>query len=51
MVFQSYALYPHMSVAENMAFGLKMQKSPKAEIESRVRRAASILQLEASAGS
>jgi multiple sugar transport system ATP-binding protein len=46
MVFQSYALYPHMSVAENMAFGLKIQKSPKAEIEARVRRAATILQLE-----
>jgi multiple sugar transport system ATP-binding protein len=47
MVFQSYALYPHMSVAENMAFGLKIRKRPKAEIDSRVRRAASILQLEA----
>jgi multiple sugar transport system ATP-binding protein len=46
MVFQSYALYPHMSVAENMAFGLKIRKSPKDEIDSRVRRAASILQLE-----
>jgi multiple sugar transport system ATP-binding protein len=46
MVFQSYALYPHMSVAENMAFGLKIQKSPKDEIDTRVRRAASILQLE-----
>jgi multiple sugar transport system ATP-binding protein len=47
MVFQSYALYPHMSVAENMAFGLRIQKNPKTEIEARVRRAASILQLEA----
>jgi multiple sugar transport system ATP-binding protein len=47
MVFQSYALYPHMSVAENMAFGLKIQKSPQDEINARVRRAASILQLEA----
>jgi multiple sugar transport system ATP-binding protein len=47
MVFQSYALYPHMSVAENMAFGLRIQKSPKEEIDARVRRAASILQLEA----
>jgi multiple sugar transport system ATP-binding protein len=46
MVFQSYALYPHMSVAENMAFGLKIRKSPKTEIDSRVHRAASILQLE-----
>jgi multiple sugar transport system ATP-binding protein len=46
MVFQSYALYPHMSVAENMAFGLKIQKSPKAEVDARVRKAASILQLE-----
>ena len=47
MVFQSYALYPHMSVAENMAFGLRMQNSPKADIETRVRRAAGILQLDA----
>jgi multiple sugar transport system ATP-binding protein len=47
MVFQSYALYPHMTVAENMAFGLRMQGSPRAEIDSRVRRAAEILQLEA----
>jgi multiple sugar transport system ATP-binding protein len=46
MVFQSYALYPHMSVAENMAFGLKIQNSPKEEIEARVRKAAGILQLE-----
>jgi multiple sugar transport system ATP-binding protein len=46
MVFQSYALYPHMTVAENMAFGLKIQRSPKAEIATRVRRAAEILQLE-----
>jgi len=46
MVFQSYALYPHMSVAENMAFGLKIQKSPKHEIDARVRKAAGILQLE-----
>jgi multiple sugar transport system ATP-binding protein len=47
MVFQSYALYPHMTVAENMAFGLKIQRSPREEIASRVRRAAEILQLEA----
>jgi multiple sugar transport system ATP-binding protein len=47
MVFQSYALYPHMSVAENMAFGLRIQKSPQAEIDARVRKAAEVLQLEA----
>ena len=46
MVFQSYALYPHMSVYDNIAFGLKMQKLPKAEIEAKVRNAARILQLE-----
>jgi len=40
MVFQSYALYPHMSVYDNMAFGLKLRKTPKAEIERRVREAA-----------
>ena len=38
MVFQNYALYPHMSVFDNMAFGLKLQKLPKAEIDERVRR-------------
>ena len=43
MVFQNYALYPHMMVFENMAFGLKMRKFPKAEIEQRVREAADIL--------
>jgi len=43
MVFQSYALYPHMSVYDNMAFGLKLRKIPKAEIEKRVREAANIL--------
>ncbi|MGT2472066.1 ABC transporter ATP-binding protein [Paraburkholderia terrae] len=47
MVFQSYALFPHMSVYENMAFGLKLAKKPKAEIESKVKEAARILQLEA----
>src|SRR6266540_5636189 len=36
MVFQSYALYPHMSVYDNMAFGLKLRKTPKADIERRV---------------
>ena len=46
MVFQSYALYPHMSVAENMGFGLRMAKRPKAEIEAAVKRAAGILRLE-----
>src|SRR5688572_26657666 len=43
MVFQSYALYPHMSVYENMAFGLRLRKYPKAEIDQRVRDAAQIL--------
>jgi multiple sugar transport system ATP-binding protein len=43
MVFQNYALYPHMSVYDNMAFGLKMRKFPKPEIEKRVREAAEIL--------
>jgi multiple sugar transport system ATP-binding protein len=43
MVFQSYALYPHMSVAENLAFGLKLRKTERAEIERRVRSAAEIL--------
>ncbi|TCM50772.1 carbohydrate ABC transporter ATP-binding protein (CUT1 family) [Rhizobium sp. PP-F2F-G48] len=46
MVFQSYALYPHMTVAENMGFGLRMAKRPKAEIETAVARAAAILRLE-----
>ena len=46
MVFQSYALYPHMTVYENMAFGLKLAKTPKAEIDQRVREAARILQIE-----
>ncbi len=45
MVFQSYALYPHMTVYENMAFALKVARLPKAEIETRVRRAADILRL------
>ena len=45
MVFQNYALYPHMSVARNMGFALKMAKLPKAEIDRRVREAAEILDL------
>jgi len=43
MVFQSYALYPHMNVYDNMAFGLKLRKTPKAEIKQRVEEAAEIL--------
>jgi multiple sugar transport system ATP-binding protein len=46
MVFQNYALYPHMSVYDNMGFGLKLQKVPKPEIDKRVRDAAKILGLE-----
>jgi multiple sugar transport system ATP-binding protein len=45
MVFQSYALYPHMTVAENMAFSLKLAGVPKAEVQARVQRAADTLQL------
>ncbi len=45
MVFQSYALYPHMSVYDNMAFGLKLRKTPKADIERRVKEAADILDI------
>jgi len=47
MVFQSYALYPHMSVYDNMAFGLKLRKTPKEEIKRRVENAAQILGIEA----
>jgi multiple sugar transport system ATP-binding protein len=47
MVFQSYALYPHMSVAQNMGFGLRIQGLPRAEVRARVARAAQTLQLEA----
>ncbi len=43
MVFQSYALYPHMTVFDNMAFALKLRKTPKADVEERVQRAAQIL--------
>jgi multiple sugar transport system ATP-binding protein len=46
MVFQSYALYPHMTVYDNLAFGLKLHKVPKQEIKERVQRAARILQIE-----
>lgn len=46
MVFQNYALYPHMTVYENMAFGLKLRKYPKTEIDSRVKDAATILGIE-----
>jgi multiple sugar transport system ATP-binding protein len=45
MVFQSYALYPHMTVAENMGFGLRMAKRPKEEIDAAVARAAKILRI------
>jgi multiple sugar transport system ATP-binding protein len=46
MVFQSYALYPHMTVRDNMAFGLKLRKTPKDEIERRVHEAAAMLSCE-----
>jgi multiple sugar transport system ATP-binding protein len=46
MVFQSYALFPHMTVFDNMAFGLKLAKQPKSVIDSKVREAARILQLD-----
>ena len=45
MVFQNYALYPHMTVYQNMAFGLKVRKTPKEEIDRRVRQAAKILDI------
>ena len=45
MVFQSYALYPHMTVYDNLAFGLKLRKVPKADIDKRVQEAAAILDL------
>ncbi|MBN2285344.1 MAG: sn-glycerol-3-phosphate ABC transporter ATP-binding protein UgpC [Tissierellales bacterium] len=47
MVFQNYALYPHMSVYDNMAFGLKLKKTPKDEIRERIIKAAKILDIEA----
>ncbi|MCW5720444.1 MAG: sn-glycerol-3-phosphate ABC transporter ATP-binding protein UgpC [Devosia sp.] len=46
MVFQSYALYPHLTVAQNMGFSLSLRKTPKAEIEEKVNQAAKILQLD-----
>jgi multiple sugar transport system ATP-binding protein len=46
MVFQNYALYPHMTVYNNMAFGLKIRKYPKQEIDQRVHQAAQILDIE-----
>ena len=46
MVFQDYALYPQMTVYQNMAFGLKMRKMPKEEIERQVRHAAEMLDIE-----
>src|ERR1041385_2323829 len=46
MVFQNYALYPHMRVYDNMAYGLRNRKTPKDEIETRVREAARILEIE-----
>jgi multiple sugar transport system ATP-binding protein len=46
MVFQSYALYPHMTVYENMSFGLRIKKIPKDEIDARVKKAAKILEIE-----
>ncbi len=45
MVFQNYALYPHMTVAENMGFALKLAKTPKSEIQQKVRQAAEVLDL------
>ena len=46
MVFQNYALYPHMNVFDNMSFGLKINKKPKDEIEKRVKEIADMLELE-----
>jgi oligogalacturonide transport system ATP-binding protein len=46
MVFQNYALYPHMKVYENLAFGLKLAGTPKAEVDQRVRQAAQLLEME-----
>jgi multiple sugar transport system ATP-binding protein len=46
MVFQNYAVFPHLTVFQNIAFGLTMQKRPKSEVETRVNRAANLLQVE-----
>src|SRR5690625_1036761 len=46
MVFQNYALYPHMNVYQNMSFGLRLRRTPKQEIDQKVREAAGILQIE-----
>jgi ABC-type sugar transport system ATPase subunit len=46
MVFQNYALYPHFNVAKNIGYGLRVRKTPKAEIEQRVREVARILEIE-----
>ena len=46
MVFQNYALYPHMSVEQNLAFGLRFRKLPKSEVKERVRRAAELLEID-----
>ena len=46
MVFQSYALYPHMKVYDNLAFGLKLAGTPKAEVDNRVREAAKLLEMD-----
>src|ERR671916_337692 len=46
MVFQNYALYPHMTVFDNMAFALKLRKTPKSEIDQRVKEASAMLQLD-----
>ncbi|TGV73974.1 ATP-binding cassette domain-containing protein, partial [Mesorhizobium sp. M00.F.Ca.ET.149.01.1.1] len=46
MVFQSYALYPHMTVEQNLSFGLRMNGNPKADTERRVKRAAEILRID-----
>ena len=45
MVFQSYALYPHMTVAENLGFGLRLRKTPKAELDRLVEEAANMLEI------
>src|SRR5688572_22228845 len=46
MVFQNYALYPHMSVEQNLAFGLRFRKLPKSEVKERVDRAAKLLEID-----